>query len=76
MDCIEGKLTLRLDDGREFTELVVSAEHAAAVVARWERGDCGGRYQAASSDHHWCARPAGHAGHCGHRRTREDEEGG
>ena len=71
-DNIEGLLTLRLEDGREFKTWIVSAEHAGRVVERWQAGECGDDYQAASGGFHPCARPAGHSGHCSHRMERGD----
>lgn len=71
---LEGTLTLKLDDGRELSELVFGEDHARRVLECWAAGECPGRYQAASGDHHDCTGDLGHAGSCGHDAWRRDTE--
>lgn len=61
---LEGSLIVKLDDGRMLTTYVVSAEHAARVMARWEAGECGDDAQCAHGGYRQCDLEAGHEGGC------------
>lgn len=69
---MEGTLTIKLDDGRELSELFFGVQHALRIVEAWGAGECPGLYQAASGEMCQCARPMGHAGYHAHRMERGD----
>ena len=62
--CLEGTLTLKLDDGRVLSELVFGAEDAARVIEAWGHGECPNIVQMASGGHRHCDKEAGHEGRC------------
>lgn len=75
LECMEGWLTFRTFDGHELKAMIFSAEEGARLLASWQAGRCGERYQAAGGHYETCARPPGHEGSCLYRETYADREG-